>query len=88
MRKDDTDGKAPSALVVVDMVHPYDFPDADAVAQHAPEAVANIARLLDRARGDGVQVIYVDDDHGDGTRSSTRRRWSTCSRPRGSDAWC
>jgi nicotinamidase-related amidase len=65
MGKDDTEGKAPSALVVVDMINPYDFPDADAVARHAPAAVDNIARLLDRARGDGVQVIYVNDNYGD-----------------------
>ena len=65
MRKSDTDGKAPSALVVVDMITPYDFPDAEAVAEHAPGAVENIARLLRRARDDGVQVIYVNDNYGD-----------------------
>jgi nicotinamidase-related amidase len=65
MGENDTEGRAPSALVVIDMITTYDFPDADAVARHAPEAVENIARLLDRARNDGVQVIYVNDNYGD-----------------------
>jgi nicotinamidase-related amidase len=65
MSEKHTEAKAGSALVVVDMINPYDFPDADAVARHAPAAVGNIATLLDRARGDGVQVIYVNDNYGD-----------------------
>jgi nicotinamidase-related amidase len=70
MGKDNTEGKAPSALVVVDMINPYDFPDADAVAEHAPEAVENIARLLERSRDEGVRVIYVNDNYGDWNSSS------------------
>jgi len=70
MSENDTEGKAPSALVVVDMISPYDFPDADAVAAHAPDAVANIRRLLDRCRSEGVQVIYVNDNYGDWNSSS------------------
>jgi nicotinamidase-related amidase len=70
MSPDDTREKAPSALVVVDMINPYDFPDADAVAEHAPEAVANIARLLERSRAEGVRVIYVNDNYGDWNSSS------------------
>jgi nicotinamidase-related amidase len=65
MADNDTEDRAPSALVVVDMITTYDFPDADAVAQHAPDVVENIAGLLDRARKDGVQVIYVNDNYGD-----------------------
>jgi nicotinamidase-related amidase len=70
MGENDTEGKAPSALVVVDMISPYDFPDADAVAEHAPDAVANIRRLLDRCRDEGVHVIYVNDNYGDWNSSS------------------
>jgi nicotinamidase-related amidase len=70
MSESDTEGKAPSALVVVDMINPYDFPDADAVAEHAPQAVANIRRLLDRCRAEGVKVIYVNDNYGDWNSSS------------------
>jgi nicotinamidase-related amidase len=70
MAADDTEDKAPSALVVVDMINPYDFPDAEAVAQHAPGAVENIARLLERSRSDGVPVVYVNDNYGDWNSSS------------------
>jgi nicotinamidase-related amidase len=65
MSENDTEERAPSALVVIDMITTYDFPDADAVAEHAAEAVENIAGLLDRARDEGVQVIYVNDNYGD-----------------------
>jgi nicotinamidase-related amidase len=65
MTENDTEERAPSALVVIDMITTYDFPDADAVARHAPAAVENIARLLDRARDEGIEVIYVNDNHGD-----------------------
>ena len=70
MSQNDTEGKAPSALVVVDMINPYDFPDADAVAANAADAVANIRRLLDSCRAEGVQVIYVNDNYGDWNSSS------------------
>jgi nicotinamidase-related amidase len=70
MGGNDTEGKAPSALVVVDMINPYDFPDADAVAEHAPDVVANIRHLLDRCRAEGVFVIYVNDNYGDWNSSS------------------
>jgi nicotinamidase-related amidase len=70
MARNDTEGKAPSALVVVDMINPYDFPDADAVARHATEAVENIERLLHRCRDEGVRVIYVNDNYGDWNSSS------------------
>jgi nicotinamidase-related amidase len=70
MGENDTEGKAPSALVIVDMISPYDFPDADAVAEHAPDVVRNIRRLLDRCRDEGIQIIYVNDNYGDWNSSS------------------
>jgi nicotinamidase-related amidase len=68
MAENDTEGR--SALVVIDMINPYDFPDADEVARHAPGAVENIRRLLDRCRNEGVPVIYVNDNYGDWNSSS------------------
>lgn len=59
------EGKAPSALVVIDMITPYDYRDAEIVAEHAPEPVANIARLLERCRAEGVRIIYVNDNYRD-----------------------
>lgn len=57
-----------SALVVIDVqVGVVDWPAAGAAGE---EVLANIADLLDRARRDGVPVIYVQDDEvGDGVGS-------------------
>jgi nicotinamidase-related amidase len=68
MGGNDTEGR--SALVVIDMINPYGFPDADAVAAHAPGAVENIRRLLERSREEDVPVIYVNDNYGDWNSSS------------------
>jgi nicotinamidase-related amidase len=54
-----------TALIVVDMLTPYDFEDADAVAASAAGAVPRIQMLLDRARGDDVEIVYVNDNYGD-----------------------
>jgi nicotinamidase-related amidase len=68
MSSDDTEDR--SALVVIDMLNPYDFEDADAVARSAEMVLPNIRTLLDRARDAGVQVIYVNDNYGDWNSSS------------------
>jgi nicotinamidase-related amidase len=78
MGGDDTAGKVPSALVVVDMINPYDFPDADAVAANAQEAVGTIAALLEHAREDGVRVIYVNDNYGDWNSSHEKLVAEAC----------
>ena len=44
-----SDGKP--ALVVVDMLNPYDHEDADMLAKNAEPVVPKIRELLDRARG-------------------------------------
>jgi nicotinamidase-related amidase len=71
MGDNDTDGR--SALVVIDMITPYDFTDAEKVARHAPQPVQNIRRLLDRCRDEDVPVIYVNDNYGDWNSSSHER---------------
>ena len=59
-----------SALVVIDMLNTYDFEDADALAESAAEVVPKIQALLERARADGVPVIYVNDNYGDWNSSA------------------
>jgi nicotinamidase-related amidase len=54
-----------SALLVIDMLNAYDFEDADKVAASASDAVPRIAELIERARGDDVPLIYVNDNYGD-----------------------
>jgi len=59
-----------SALVVIDMLSPYDFPDAEKVAPHAEAVVPKIAALIERAIGEDVPVIYVNDNYGDWNSSA------------------
>ena len=59
-----------SALVVIDMLNAYDFEDADRLAENVREALPNIRRLIDRAKADGVPIIYVNDNYGDWNSSA------------------
>jgi nicotinamidase-related amidase len=54
-----------SALVVIDMLTTYDFPDADKLVPSARDAVPRISELVARAQDEGVPVIYVNDNYGD-----------------------
>ena len=65
-------GGSPTALVVIDMLSPYDFEDADALAASAEKVVPNIAKLIERARDEGVAIIYVNDNYGDWNSSSEK----------------
>jgi nicotinamidase-related amidase len=74
-------GMAPAmpsaALLVVDMLNPYDHEDADVLADHAARIVEPLAGLIERAReDDAVEVIYVNDNMGDfaATRHDLVRR--------------
>ena len=65
-----------AALLVVDMLNPYDHEDADALAESAAAAVATLADLIRRARENELEVIYVNDNLGDfaATRHDLVRR--------------
>jgi nicotinamidase-related amidase len=56
-----------TALIVIDMITPYDHPDADQLLPSAEAAVPVIARLIERASADDVPVIYVNDNFGSWT---------------------
>ena len=52
-----------NALVVVDMLNPYDHEDADKLVPSVREALPRIVELRDRAREtDGVVLIYANDN--------------------------
>lgn len=53
-----------SALVLIDMITPYDHLDADKLVGSAKEAVPRIADLVGRATEAGTPVIYVNDNFG------------------------
>jgi nicotinamidase-related amidase len=53
-----------TALVVVDMLNSYEHDDADALIKAVREVLENIASLIDRARSEGAEIIYVNDNYG------------------------
>ncbi len=56
---------ASSALIVIDMLNPYDHADADELAAHVEDIVAPLGRLLDAARDSDIELVYVNDNYGD-----------------------
>jgi nicotinamidase-related amidase len=55
-----------TALIVVDMLNPYDHKDAEALAAGVEDVVGPLAELVDRAHEhDDVRLIYVNDNYGD-----------------------
>ncbi|GII75833.1 isochorismatase [Sphaerisporangium rufum] len=75
---------ATTALIVIDMLSPYDHQDADLLAKSAEEVVPPLADLVARARRrDDVDLIYVNDNHGDfaATRETIQARAREGRRP-------
>jgi nicotinamidase-related amidase len=69
-------GMPSAALLVVDMLNPYDHEDGDTLADNAAATIEPLADLVRRAREDEVDVIYVNDNLGDfaATRHDLVRR--------------
>ena len=59
-----------TALLVVDMLNAYEHDDADALAESVRTAVPRIAGLIERARGSGTLLVWVNDNYGDWNSSS------------------
>ncbi|MFF3438394.1 cysteine hydrolase family protein [Streptosporangium sp. NPDC002721] len=65
------------ALIVVDMLNPYDHEDADELQKSVEQVVEPLAGLMRRAhRHRDAQLIVVNDNHGDftATREDLQRR--------------
>ena len=56
---------ARTALIVCDMLNPYEHEDADKLTESVERALPGVVRLRERAREWGVPTIYVNDNHGD-----------------------
>jgi nicotinamidase-related amidase len=53
-----------TALLVVDMLNPYDHEDADTLAASVRETLPNMVALRDRGREtDGVLLVYANDNY-------------------------
>lgn len=65
------------ALLLVDVINPLDFPEADQLLRYVPALTRRIARLKKRARAAGIPIIYVNDNFGR-WRSDFRRQVQHC----------
>jgi nicotinamidase-related amidase len=65
----DEEGGA-TALLVVDMLNPYEHPEADRLAGRVADALPGVQALLLRAGEKEVPVVYVNDNYGDWNSSS------------------
>jgi nicotinamidase-related amidase len=54
-----------TALIVIDMLNPYEHEDADRLAESVAQALPALRGLRDRARDEDLLTIYVNDNHGD-----------------------
>jgi nicotinamidase-related amidase len=65
MERPSRDGWRRSALLLIDVINAFDFPDAESMLATATKAAPRIAALSRRARDERVPVIYVNDHFGD-----------------------
>jgi len=65
-----------AALIVTDMLNPYDHEDADVLAENTAPMVQTLARLIAEAQDGDVELVYVNDNYGDftATRDDVVRR--------------
>lgn len=54
-----------SALLVIDMLNPYEHEQADELAAHVAAALPAVEALIERAHASEVPVVYVNDNFGD-----------------------
>jgi nicotinamidase-related amidase len=79
----DLHGSAPDkhkiALLLIDVINDFDFPEADQLLRYARPMARNLLRLKRRAQRTGVPVIYVNDNFGR-WKSDFRRTVEHCAR--------
>jgi nicotinamidase-related amidase len=54
-----------TAVLLVDVINPFDFPGAEALLENALRIAKPIDQLRAQARRDGAAVVYVNDNFGD-----------------------
>jgi len=82
----DLHGSAPDkhkfALLLIDVINDFDFPEADQLLKYAQPMARNLLRLKRRAQKAGVPVVYVNDNFGR-WKSDFRRTVEHCAHGRG-----
>jgi nicotinamidase-related amidase len=59
-----------TALLVIDMLNPYEHDDAEELAGSVADAVPAVSKLVQRAHDGVTSVIYVNDNYGDWNSSA------------------
>src|SRR5689334_7168825 len=59
------EGKISAALLVIDVINRFEFPDGDQLLRRAEAMADKLAHLKARARKVGVPTVYVNDNFGD-----------------------
>ena len=54
-----------TAVIVIDMLNHYEHDDADALMRDVERILPSLERLIDEARKRGIEIVYVNDNHGD-----------------------
>ena len=67
------------ALLLIDVINDFDFPEADQLLKYAQPMARNLLRLKRRAQKAGVPVVYVNDNFGR-WKSDFRRTVEHCAR--------
>ena len=68
-RRDENEGSA-TALLVIDMLNPYDHEEAEELTASVEDMVGNVRDLIERARSEDVPIVYVNDNYGDWNSSA------------------
>jgi nicotinamidase-related amidase len=67
-----------TALVVVDMLNAYEHEDAELLTGSVEQVVGALSGLIGRARDEGVELIYVNDNYGDWNSSQEELAKRAC----------
>jgi nicotinamidase-related amidase len=80
MKEQNVCQKSRTALLLVDVINHFEFPDGARTLRHAMGTVSELAKLKARARRAGVATIYVNDNFGQ-WRSDVAKLLKYCLRP-------
>jgi nicotinamidase-related amidase len=81
MTTTETRHKSSVALILIDVINHFEFPDGDRILKNAMPIAAKLARLKNRVRRAGIPAIYVNDNFGE-WRSDSRKLVHYCLQPK------
>ena len=69
--------KSSVALILIDVINHFEFPDGDKILKNALPIAGRLAKLKQRCRRAGIPAIYVNDNFGQ-WRSDAKSLVSSC----------